>query len=359
MPLMPIEHIDDWEQRLARQDAFFDCAIIDRPVCCITTPKADPPCEPLAEKDWSTHRDRWLDFEYLAAQAVHNTRNTEYLGDALPYANPNLGPELFSCFFGAEMEYGERTTWSVPCLESYDQADDLQFSTDNEHWQQLMALTDALLEAGRGLYYTGLTDLHPGGDAVAAFRDPARLNMDMIDQPEAVKALATRMSEEFKHIFDLSYDKLSAAGQAITCWAGIVSSRKWYVPSNDFSIMISKEMFDEVFLPGIIEECNHLESSIYHLDGPGALRHLPSLLAIDELDAIQWVYGAGQGRASDWLEVYQTCQAANKGLQIKIDPDELDAIMENLKPEGVWLSIQGVKSPQQGQDLLARVARWS
>lgn len=83
------------------------------------------------------------------------------------------------------------------------------------------------------------------------------------------------------------------------------------------------------------------------------------MLAIDELDAIQWVYGAGQGRASDWLEVYQTCQAAGKGLQITIEPDELDAIMENLKPEGVWLRFEGVKPIEQGQNLLARVASWT
>ncbi len=48
-------------------------------------------------------------------------------------------------------------------------------------------------------------------------------------------------------------------------------------------------MFEEVFLPGIIEECSFYERTIYHLAGPGALKHLDSLLEIKELDAIQWV----------------------------------------------------------------------
>ena len=37
--IMPIAHIPDWEQRLARQDAFWECEILDRPVVLITLPK--------------------------------------------------------------------------------------------------------------------------------------------------------------------------------------------------------------------------------------------------------------------------------------------------------------------------------
>jgi hypothetical protein len=36
----------------------------------------------------------------------------------------------------------------------------------------------------------------------------------------------------------------------------------------------------------------HVERTIYHLDGPGALRHLDRLLAIPELDCAQWIQGA-------------------------------------------------------------------
>jgi hypothetical protein len=122
--------------------------------------------------------------------------------------------------------------------------------------------------------------------------------------------------------------------------------------------MISKDMFDDVFLAGIVEECRHLEASIYHLDGPGALQHLDSLLEIRELNSIQWVYGAGHGRASDWLHVYRRCQVAGKGLQIDIQPDELETLMANLHPEGVWLRINGVRNREQGETLLKRVAHW-
>jgi 5-methyltetrahydrofolate--homocysteine methyltransferase len=64
--------------------------------------------------------------------------------------------------------------------------------------------------------------------------------------------------------------------------------------SSDFSYLIGPAMFDEFVKPGLADSCRRLPHSFYHLDGPGQLAHLDSLLAIAELDGIQWVPGAGQ-----------------------------------------------------------------
>jgi hypothetical protein len=39
-----------------------------------------------------------------------------------------------------------------------------------------------------------------------------------------------------------------------------------------------------------------MKYSLFHLDGPGALKHLDSLLELDALDGIQWVSGAEHNR---------------------------------------------------------------
>jgi hypothetical protein len=332
MDLMPIERIPDWEERLRRQDAFWEGELIDRPVAVMTLGSTNPDYPAPEPKDWNSLRERWWDTEYIVESALANTMNAQYLGDALPGVHPNLGPEVFSAFYGAEMEYGESTSWSIPNLEDWDNADELEMDWENEYFEKLVELTEALLEAGQWKFYTGVTDLHPGGDAIAAFRDPARLATDLIKHPEEVKKLVDRVTEDFFTVYDFFADRLQNAGQAITSWPGIVSDCRWYVPSNDFSCMISPEMFREFFLPGLRAECRHLEASIYHLDGPNALPHLDALLEIDELNAIQWVFGAGQGRASDWLEVYERCQDAGKGLQIGIGLDELDLFIDSLAP---------------------------
>ncbi len=356
---MPLENIPDWEQRLARQDAFWQREILDRPVVVMAAPKENPEHPWPAEKTYDSHRDRWMDTERVVEEAVATVRNMDCFGDALPPAWPNLGPEVFSAFFGIELEYTAETSWAVPAITDWADAERLQFSEDNFYWKKLVEMTDALLEAGQGLYYVGISDLHPGGDGVAAFRDPIDLNTDLLLHREAVEQLLARVNAVFPKVFDFFYTKLTAAGQACTSWPGIVSSKKWYVPSNDFSCMISEEMFNEIFLPGIVEDCRRLEAAIYHLDGPDALRHLDSLLGIEELNAIQWVYGAGNGRASDWIPVYQRCQAADKGIQLEVEPDELECIIENLEPEGVWLHVSDIRNQEEAEAVLDRVRKWT
>jgi hypothetical protein len=355
--LMPIEQLDDWDKRLARQDAFWSREIIDRPVVVITIPRAEPRY-PLPEREHVSPRDRWFDSEYVVERAFTDVMNTDHLGDALPHAYPNLGPEVFSAFFGCELEFGEETSWSVPCLRDWSEVGKLRFSEDNVYWRKVLELTDALLAAGRNRFYTGMTDFHPGADAIAAFRDPVQLNYDLIESLDEVKSLLPYITETYLKVYDFYYDKLTAAGQAICTWAGIVSSKKWLVPSNDFSCMISPKLFEEVFLPSIVAECRHYEASIYHLDGPNALRHLDSLLSIKELSAIQCVYGAGGGRASDWLHVYRKCQAAGKGVQMHLDLDEIDVLMDNLRPEGLWIGIHGVRDRREGEEVIRKIAGW-
>jgi len=356
--IMPLEQIPDWEMRLARVDAFWHGEILDRPVVVMHLPKPNPDYPAPPPKTYPSPRERWFDAEQIARSALHGVMNTDYLGDALPSHNPNLGPEIFSAFFGQELEFSDGTSWSVPCLHDWSEADRLEFREDNPYWRKLLEITDAALELGRNRFYVGLTDFHPGGDAVAAFRDPMQFNVDLLDHPAEVKRLLRRVTDTYFRVYDLCYERLRRANQATTCWAGIVSSRKWYVPSNDFSCMVSKAMFDEFFLPGIAEECRFTEASVYHLDGPDALRHLDSLLQIPELNAIQWVQGAGHGPASDWVHIYRKCQAAGKGLQIGIHVNELHFIMENLRPNGVYLSVWGIQNRDEADAVLKTVARW-
>jgi hypothetical protein len=356
--VMPIERIPDWEQRLARVDACWENEILDRAVVNIRFSEPNPAYPWPAPKAWGSLRERWMDADYVAACALAGTMNTAFMGDALPGVYPNLGPEIFSAFFGCELEFGEMTSWSIPNLHDWSDTRHIRFSEDNVYWKKIAEMTDALLAVGRGVFYTGITDLHPGADAIVAFRDPLNMNLDMLEAVDDVKAMLDDITDTYLAVYDTFYNKLAAAGQAITTWPGIVSSKKWYVPSNDFSCMVSKAMFDDVFLPGLIRECDHMEANIYHLDGPQALQHLDSLLGIPSLNTIQWIHGEGHGRSSDWMPIYQKCQAAGKGIQLHIDIDELDLFMATLKPHGVFMTLFGVTDRAMADAVIKKVAAW-
>src|SRR5690606_6612851 len=144
-----------------------------------------------------TPAERWLDAEYQAERALAVLRNREFLGDSMPVAFPNLGPEVFSTFYGCPLIFGDfGTSWTEPILMDWDQVDTLCLDWESPYLKKLHEMTDALLEIGRGKFITGMTDWHPGGDAIAAFRDPQNLALDMIEHVDEVKRLLGRVEAD-------------------------------------------------------------------------------------------------------------------------------------------------------------------
>ena len=349
----------DYEKSKERIDAFWECELIDRPVVQFGLAKPPEECVPLPVSNHATPAARWLDTGYQTELKLAQLANREFLGDSMPVAYPNLGPEVFSSFYGCPIHFGDYgTSWTEPILTDWGAVDRLQLDWESPYLKKLHEMTDALLEIGAGKFITGMTDWHPGGDAVAALREPQELAVDMLLHRDEVKALLERLEADYFRMYDVFYDKLRAAGQPISTWTSLVSDCKYYVPSNDFSIMISKAMFDDVFLPGIARECQFLDRSIYHLDGEGALRHLDSLLSIRDLDALQWVPGAGNEGFHRWVEVYQRAQSAHKAIQVVCTMDEVDLVIDTLDPHGVFLSVSEVSSREAAETMLRKLERW-
>ncbi|HWQ46088.1 MAG TPA: hypothetical protein VN376_04430, partial [Longilinea sp.] len=150
----------------------------------------------------------------------------------------------------------------------------------------------------------------------------------------------------------------TGADQPCTTWTPLLSDGKYYLPSNDFSGLVSTPMFAEFFLPLVEQECRFLTHSMYHLDGPGALRHLDLLLAIPELDAVQFVPPPSDTCFSSWVWVYQRIQKAGKGVQVTCRLDEIDSIMQTLQPQGLYLVVHDVPSRQAAESTLAALEKW-
>ncbi len=354
------EYKPDFEQVMDRYEAWWDCEILDRPLVSIAFAKPPEERRPAPETQHATVRERWMDTEYLVARTVARMANSVQYADALPVAYPNLGPEVFSAYYGCPMVYGERTAWSEPILADWsdDAVAALRLDEENFYFRKTLEMTDALLEAGRGKFIVGYTDLHGGADAIAAFRDPQQLCIDMLEHPRQVEALCDRITGEFLHAYDVFHERLAAAGMPSTTWLPATCRGKFHVPSNDFSCMISDEMFEATFLPGLIRECEHMDRCMYHLDGPGALRYLDRLLAVPSIHAIQWVPGAGSGRWRDSLEVYRRIQQAGKAFCIGLPAGDLDELFGLLRPEGAWLQLGGIADRSSADAALKAITRW-
>ena len=125
----------------------------------------------------------------------------------------------------------------------------------------------------------------------------------------------------------------------------------------DVSLMLSRKMFDDLFLEEIRHECRSLDYSIYHLDGSGALHHLDSLLAIEELDMIQWnPEPAVPFDPLAFAPQLRKVLRAGKKLYLSCRPEAVRPVLEGLGTEGVFLSVS-CKAEEQARQVLGELDR--
>jgi len=219
-------------------------------------------------------------------------------------------------------------------------------------------MTRLSLDRGKGKYITGLPDLHPGGDLLAALRGAERLCLDLIEEKDIVKEINKCLTANYPKVYDRIYQMVKEYNLGTTTWLTAYHQGKFYVPSCDISALISSDMFEEVFLPEIRKEIDFLDKSIYHLDGPGALHHLDTILKIPNLDGVQWVYGAGNGPATKWIDVYRRIQEAGKCSHVLVEkPEEVEEILKELSPEGLLFTFYNSLSREEAESVMKIVRR--
>jgi hypothetical protein len=203
----------------------------------------------------------------------------------------------------------------------------------------------------------GFTDLMPGMDCVAAWREPQQLCIDLCLDPDKVKEMGILASRDFHPLFDHFDDMLKAHNQLSVTWMGIPSFSKMHIPSCDFSAMISTEQFEEFCLPLIQHEVEGIEHNIFHLDGKGVARHVDLVLQMKEINAVQWVQGMGKDTPiMQWIPLLKKIQSAGKSLVIDLQVDELEDFIKAMDPKGLMLCISADEAIQP--DIIKRIEKW-
>jgi hypothetical protein len=136
------------------------------------------------------------------------------------------------------------------------------------------------------------------------------------------------------------------AGAGAISWLGLWSNQP-YVPSAcDFNFLIGPDDFRQVCLPDIARQAGTVGRAAFHLDGPGATRHIDALLELPELQAIQFTPGEGTPSALPWVEMFRKIQKAGKSVLIWCPAKEVLALREQLAPEGLALWTGGVPAAE-------------
>jgi hypothetical protein len=158
-------------------------------------------------------------------------------------------------------------------------------------------------------------------------------------------------------VYDHYNSILEAHRQPSVTWMGIPSFGRMHIPSCDFAALVSPRVIAEFYLPTLKREVVAMDHNIYHLDGKGTLRHLDRILAVPEIQAIQWVQGMGKDMPIlQWLPLLRRIRAAGKSVVVDLALDELDDFIAGMEPEGIYLCLAA--DPEIQPDVIRRVERW-
>ena len=277
----------------------------------------------------------------------------------------NLGPGCLAACIGGSYTVAENTVWfdREPIIDDWENAPKLHFDENSEMWQHVLRLQNRFIQDSDVNF--SITDIGGILDVVASLRGSENLLYDLYDYPDEVKSFTKEVTAFWFEMFDRQVEAVRKSGLPFNSWMNIPSSKTWYPLQCDFSAMISPEQFEEFVLPHIIEQVNYMERSIYHLDGPGEIPHLDTLLDIPGLTGIQWVAGAGQPSLWDecWFPMYKKIQDKKKNIVLiggitERDMAGAERLIKTLDPTGVYISTW-CSSPQKADEMVEKVTLWS
>jgi hypothetical protein len=279
----------------------------------------------------------------------------------LPVADTNIGPGSLALFLGSGPGFSEDTVWFEPNIRERPHPELLpafRFDDSNEWWQVTERTLIACARLAQGKYLVGCPDLIENVDILAALRDPQRLMMDLIDRPgwveEKVQEINQVWFDAYQRIYDIiKLEDGSSVFGAFRLWGPGKTAKV----QCDASAMFSPAMFQQFVVPGLTQQCEWMDYSMYHLDGTQAICHLDALLEIEALDAIEWTPQAGieSGGSPRWYELYRRILAGGKSVQvIDVRVDEILPLLDAIGGQGVYI-MTSFSSVAEAEEIVAMI----
>lgn len=337
---------DNFERTQKYAEAFWNKELIDRPYVCVTAPRNG--AEPVTEGVFCSPTNSFkaaVSGDYLPILQTYEktVRSTFYGGEALPSFDATLGPDQYAAFLGAGIKTRDEfyTTWSEPCVTDWEAFPIAVEKGPGSSFDILKRFMEFAAEYGQDKFFVNMLDLHSNMDALSALRGPMDLCYDIMDEPETVLEKLAQVDDTYDEIYRMAYSAGDMEQRGTIGWSPIYCRGRSAVIQCDFSCMLSPAQARTFVIPSIRREAAYLEHCIYHYDGKDALGHIDDILAIKEIDCVQWVPGAGQPRSVEWMDLLKKIQAAGKSLWINDwTAEEIKAHFRELEPNKVAFSLR-------------------
>lgn len=345
------EDIDKVRERLY---AFWEREIIDRVCISVIAPNKTGANISMFRNDFSGNaqalKDYWEDPQTIYKNNIARLEGTYLGGETLPVIFQNYGPSGHSSYFGAKPVYSNDTIWFNPvwnCLE------DTGNTYTEEILRKQLSIAKYLTDNARDDYFVGMPDNCGTMDAICHLYGTENVLMDMITCPELIKKAVDTVNRSWEKTNEMFYnisEKHNSGG--VHAWMHLLAPGRLTHMQCDMSVMISEQFYEEFVIPELEQQMQWLDYPVYHFDGIEQLRHLPYLLNLEKLKAIQWTYVAGQPSAAHFIPALKQIQRAGKSLIIMCPACDIPVLLDELSAKGLYIHTE-VQTVDQAKEIIA------
>ncbi len=315
--------------------------------------------------------DKYRDAARIAARYRYWAQTHAFLADSFPNISLDFGPGSLAAYLGSDIRFSPDTVWFSECVDDWENCPPLAFDPENKWYKEhLQLFRDVKALAGDDFYLT-MPDLMENADVLASLRGAQNTIFDMIDEPEEAEERIRQVQSLYYRYYDSFYGiaareedgRLASAYTVFQIW-GYGRTVKLQC---DFSAMMNPAQFRRFIQPALAEQAGGADNVLYHLDGPDAVKHVPALMEIDGIHALQWTSGSYNPDGTDerWFGIYDQARRAGKSLWVQVYGGGVDAwlgridrLVERYGSNALFLCLPTV-SMEDAEKILSRAEkRW-
>lgn len=353
---------EDWDQARNMMTGWWNREIRGRWALGVLAPRDIKLTTDVAAPPSDNFREQWLDYRNSTARREQWFSEHCYLGCAYPEHTAYLGPGSLNAFLGCAIDFQATTVWFHPAASDPEKVDQMTINTDGFYWQWTIEALTHIRHRAAGRYVVAMPDLIEGLDILSEYLGTNELLLHLVDCPGEVHRLLDQLDNCYFEAYDALADIIKGPDGSVpyTVFNTWGPGRTAKVQC-DFSAMISPDMFAEFVLPHLGRQCRRLDYTMYHLDGPNAVKHLDLILSIPELTAIQWTPGAGNPHCADkiwWEPVWNKVYASGKSAFLHgVPPEAVEPFVKEFGTVGTLIKTE-VETEKQAYDLMDKSLDW-
>ncbi len=329
-----MKYKSNWEETKKKWESYWKQENVGRPLMCVVAKKEEAEdLERAAALKSVDMEDKYMNAERIVERFRYYAETHEFMAESFPNLSIDFGPGSMAGYVGCDIVFQEKTVWFEHFVKSWKDVEDIRYDPENKWFKKHLQLFKDVKALVGDDFLIGIPDIMENVDVLSSMRGVQDLIFDLMDEPEEIKRRLNQIQAIYFKYYDQFYDIVKDAngGSCYTVFQ-IWGPGRTAKLQCDFSALMSPNQFTEFVQEELRKQGKNLDQVLYHLDGPDAIKHMPSLMEIKEIDALQWTSGdhGPDGTMEEWYPIYDQAVTAGKSLWIKVYTGTFDEWIERV-----------------------------